>query len=85
MHHELLIAENLAAFRALDLTLCLNIISFDYTIKQRAKYVLFPQLHFCFVVGGVNKEHFVTEVKVQLSQRGPTGMAALGLFLSKME
>lgn len=83
MHHELLIAEKLSAFRAIELP-CLNIISFDYTI-ERIKYFLFPQLHFSFVyVGGVNKEHFVTEVKVQLSQRGPTGKAAPGLFLSSM-
>lgn len=82
MHRELVIAEQLSAFRAIELPR-LNIISFDYTIEQ-IKYFLFPQLHFCFVVGGVNKEHFVTEVKVQLSQRGPTGKAAPGLFLSSM-
>lgn len=39
---------------------------------------------FRFVVGGVNKEHLVAEVKVQLSQLGPTGMAAPGLFLGRM-
>lgn len=83
MYRELVTAENLTAFRAVEL-LCFNIISFDYTIIQLIKYFLFPQLNFCSVVGGVNKEHFVTEVKVQLSQRGPTGMAAPELFLSSM-
>lgn len=76
-----MIAETRGAFRAVGL-LCLNIISFDYTIIQQIKHFLFPQLHFCFVVGGVNTERFVTEVKVRLSQRGPAGMAAPGLFLS---
>lgn len=46
-------------------------------------FILFSQLHFGLcVVARVNKEHLVKGVKVQLSQRGPTGMAAPRLFVS---
>lgn len=54
MQHELLIVENLVSFRSVE-SLCL--ICLDDTIIEQLEYFSILQLHFCFVVGRINKEH----------------------------